>query len=162
MKNVHPIRPYVKVRMPSFNFTHDELNKLVMGFIAGAAQNTFDGPVTVEWEPGEKEAAQKIWNELACTTCHTGGFTKDDAQAPNLHYAKKRLRAEFMEAWIANPTSFLPYTSMPAFWDDGNGKLITAVEGVLDNDPKRQIRAVRKLVQEFGYDTSPTPFPKNE
>jgi hypothetical protein len=162
LKNVHPIRPYVKVRMPSYNFTQDELNKLVMGFIAGSAQNTFDGPVTIEWEPGEKEAAQKIWNELACTSCHTGGFTKDDAQAPNLHYAKKRLRPEFMDAWIANPASFLPYTSMPAFWDDGNGKLIPAVEGVLDNDPKRQIRAVRKLVQEFGYDTSPPPFSKNE
>jgi cytochrome c2 len=162
LQNVHPIRPYVKVRMPTFNFTHDELNKLVIGFTAGAAQNTFDAPVRVEWEPGEKEAAQKIWNELACTTCHTGGFTKDDPQAPNLHYAKKRLRPEFMEAWLANPASFLPYTSMPAFWDDGNGKLMPAVEGVLDNDPKRQIRAVRKLVQEFGYDTSPAPFAKNE
>jgi mono/diheme cytochrome c family protein len=162
LQNVHPIRPYVKVRMPTFNFTHDELNKLVIGFTAGAAQNTFDAPVRVEWEPGEKEAAQKIWNELACTTCHTGGFTKDDPQAPNLHYAKKRLRPEFMEAWLASPASFLPYTSMPAFWDDGNGKLMPAVEGVLDNDPKRQIRAVRKLVQEFGYDTSPAPFPKNE
>lgn len=162
LQNVHPIRPYVKVRMPTFNFTHDELNKLVIGFTAGAAQNTFDAPVRVEWEPGEREAAQKIWNELACTTCHTGGFTKDDPQAPNLHYGKKRLRPEFIEAWLASPASFLPYTSMPAFWDDGNGKLMPAVEGVLDNDPKRQIRAVRKLVQEFGYDTSPAPFAKNE
>lgn len=162
LKNVHPIRPYVKARMPSFNFTHDELNKLVFGFTAGAGQNAFDAPVRIEWEPGEKEAAQKIWNELACTTCHTGGFTKEPAQAPNLHYAKKRLREEFMEAWIANPASFMPYTSMPAFWDDGSGNLIPAVEGVLDNDPKRQIRAIRKLVQEFGYDTSPAPFPKNE
>lgn len=162
LQNVHPIRPYVKVRMPTFNFTHDELNKLVMGFTAGAGMNTFDAPVKVEWEPGEKEAAQKIWNELACTTCHTLGFNSDAPQAPDLHYAKKRLRPEFMEAWIANPQSFLPYTSMPAFWDDGSGNLIPAVQGVLNDDPKRQIQAVRKLVQEFGYDTSPRPLPKNE
>jgi len=161
LQNVHPVRPYVKVRMPSFNFTTDELNKLVNGFTAGAAQNTFDAPVRVEWEPGEKEAAQKIWNELACTSCHSLGFTSDAPQAPNLHYAKKRLRDSWMEAWIANPQSFIPYTSMPAFWDDGSGKLIPAVEGVLDNDPKKQIRAVRKLVQEFGFDTSPKPFPLN-
>lgn len=161
LKNVHPIRTYVKVRMPTFNFTNDELNKLVTGFTAGAGQNTFAAPVTVEWEPGEKEAAQRIWNELACTTCHTIGFNKDEPQAPDLHYAKKRLRGEWMDAWISNPQSFLPYTSMPAFWDDGSGNLIPAVDGVLDNDPKRQIRAVRKLVQEFGYDTSPKPFPKN-
>lgn len=161
LKNVHPIRSYVKVRMPTFNFEHDELNKLVLGFTAGANQNTFDAPTRVEWEPGEREAAQKIWNELACTTCHTAGFNSEAPQAPDLHYAKKRLRPEFMDAWIANPQSFIPYTSMPAFWDDGSGKLIPAVEGVLDNDPKRQIQAVRKLVQEFGYDTSPKPFPKN-
>ncbi len=162
LQNVHPIRSYVKVRMPSFNFKHDELNKLVMGFSSGAGQNTFDAPTRVEWEPGEREAAQKIWNELACTTCHTAGFNKDAPQAPDLHYAKNRLRPEFMDAWIANPQSFIPYTSMPAFWDDGNGKLQSAVEGVLDNDPKRQIQAVRKLVQEFGYDRSPVPFPKNQ
>lgn len=163
LQNVHPIRSYVKVRMPSFNFKHDELNKLVMGFQSGAKQLTYEAPVKIEWEPGEREAAKKIWDELACTSCHSQGFTNDEPQAPNLHYAKKRLRGEWMEAWIANPQSFLPYTAMPAFWDDGSGtgKLIPAVEGVLDNDPKRQIRAVRKLVQEFGYDVSPKPFPKN-
>jgi cytochrome c2 len=161
LQNVHPIRSYVNVRMPSFPFTNDDLNKLVMGFQGGSNQPTFDAPVKIEWEPGEREAAQRIWNELACTTCHTGGFTKDPAQAPNLHFAKGRLRADWMEAWIANPQSFLPYTSMPAFWDDGSGKLIPAVDGVLDNDPKRQIRAIRKLVQEFGSNNQPTPFPKN-
>jgi cytochrome c2 len=160
--NVHPIRSYVNVRMPSFAFSHDDLNKLVMGFQGGADQQTFDAPVKVDWEPGEREAAQKIWNELACTSCHTGGFTNDPAQAPNLHYAKQRLRGDWMEAWIANPQKFLPYTSMPAFWDDGSGNLIPAVEGVLDNDPKRQIRAIRKWVQEFGYDRQPIPFAKNQ
>jgi cytochrome c2 len=161
LQNVHPIRPYVKVRMPTFNFKHDELNKLVSGFQGGSDQPTFEEPVTIVWEPGEKEAAKKIWTDLACTTCHTLGFTSDEPQAPNLHYAKKRLRTSWMDAWITNPQSFLPYTSMPAFWDDGSGNLIPAVDGVLDNDPKRQIRAVRKLVQEFGYETNPKPFPKN-
>lgn len=161
LKNVHPIRTYVNVRMPSFPFKHDELNKLVTGFQGGSNQQTFEAPVKVEWEPGEREAAQKIWNELACTSCHSLGFTNDPAQAPNLHYAKKRLRTEWMEAWLANPQSFLPYTSMPAFWDDGSGNLIPAVDGVLDSDPKRQIRAIRKWVQEFGYDRNPVPFSNN-
>jgi cytochrome c2 len=162
LKNVHPIRTYVNVRMPSFNFTHEELNALVTGFQAGAKQATFEKEVKVEWEPGEKEAAKRIWNELACVTCHTGGFTNETAQAPNLHYAKGRLRTSWIEAWIANPQSFLPYTSMPAFWDDGSGNLIPAVDGVLDNDPKKQIQAIRKYVQEFGYENQPKPFPKNQ
>lgn len=162
LKNVHPIRSYVKVRMPTFNFKHDELNKLVMGFQGGSNQPTFEEEVKIVWEPGEREAAQKIWNELACTTCHTSGFNKETPQAPDLHYAKKRLRTSWMEAWISNPQSFLPYTSMPAFWDDGSGNLIPAVDGVLDNDPKRQIQAIRKWVQEMGYNNSPTPFARNQ
>jgi cytochrome c2 len=161
LQNVHPIRPYVKVRMPTFPLSHEELNKLVTGFQAGAKQPTYEEPVRVVWEPGEREAAQKMWNDLACTTCHTLGFNKDDPQAPDLHYAKGRLRGSWIEAWITNPPSHIPYTSMPAFWDDGNGNLQSAVEGVLDNDPKRQIRAMRKWVQEFGYDKQPTPFAKN-
>jgi cytochrome c2 len=162
LRNVHPIRPYVKVRMPTFPLSSEELNTLVMGLAAQKNQPTYEIETSVVWEPGEREAAQRIWNELACTTCHTIGFTKDDPQAPDLHYAKKRLRASWMEAWISNPQSFLPYTAMPAFWDDGSGNLIPAVDGVLDNDPKRQIRAIRKWVQEFGYDRSPVPFPKNQ
>ncbi len=161
LQNVHPIRPYVNVRMPSYPFAHAELNKLVTGFQGGANQPTYEAPVQIEWEPGEREAAQRIWNELACTSCHSLGFTSDAPQAPNLHYAKNRIRTEWMEAWIANPQSFIPYTSMPAYWDDGSGNLIPAVDGVLDNDPKRQIRAIRKWVQEFGYDKGPTPFAKN-
>ena len=162
LRNVHPIRSYVKVRMPTFPFSPQELNKLVMGFQAHHNQPTYEVDTRVVWEPGEREAAQKIWNDLACVTCHSQGFTKDEPQAPNLHYAKKRLTGSWMEAWITNPQSFLPYTSMPAFWDDGSGNLIPAVDGVLDNDPKRQIRAIRKWVQEFGYDRSPEPFPKNQ
>lgn len=161
LRNPHPIRTYLNVRMPTFPFSNEDINKVVMGFQGGSNQPTYEGDIKVEWEPGEKEAAQRIWNELACTSCHTLGFTNEPPQAPNLHYAKGRLRAVWMDAWIANPQAFLPYTTMPAFWDDGNGKLIPAVEGVLDNDPKRQIQAVRKLVQEFGYSNQPTPFARN-
>lgn len=159
LQNVHPIRSYLQVRMPTFPFSHDELNKLVMGFQSGANQQTFEAQDKVVWEPGEKEAAKRIFDELACTTCHTQGFNKDEPQAPDLHYAKGRLRASWIESWLSNPQSYLPYTTMPAFWDDGEGNATSAVEGVLNDDPKRQMRAVRKLIQEMGYESQPKPFP---
>jgi mono/diheme cytochrome c family protein len=161
LRNVHPIRTYVNTRMPSFNFTEEELNKIVMGFQAASGEGTFQEKFKVVWEPGEREAAQKMWNELACTTCHTIGFTNETPQAPNLHHAKNRLRTSWIEAWLAGPTNFVSYTSMPAFWDDGSGNLISAVEGVLDNDPKRQIKAMRKYVQEMGNEGYPPALPKN-
>jgi mono/diheme cytochrome c family protein len=158
LRNVHTIRPYVKIRMPSFNFSNDELNAMVTYFQADADQPTFENLQPVVWEPGEREAAQQIWNELACTTCHTIGFTNEEAQAPALKNAKRRLRTTWIEKWLTNPTAIMPYTSMPNYWDDGN---TAAVEGVLDNDPKRQIRAMRKWVQEMGNESWPPPLPKN-
>jgi cytochrome c2 len=161
LKNVHPIRSYVNVRMPTFPLTNNELNKLVTFFQADAKQVTFEEEVRIQWEPGEREAARKIFDELACTSCHTVGFNRDEPQAPDLHQVKRRLRPSWIEAWIANPQSFLPYTTMPAFWDDGSGNLIPAVDGVLENDPKRQIQAVRKYLQEISQDSYPKALPKN-
>jgi mono/diheme cytochrome c family protein len=158
LRNVHVIRPYVKVRMPSFNFSNDELNKIVSYFQADSNQVTFENMGPVVWEPGEKEAAKKIFTELACTSCHTIGFNRDEAQAPDLHNAKRRLRGSWIETWLKNPPAIMPYTTMPDFWSDGT---TSAVEGVLDNDPKRQIQAIRKYVQELGKDSYPQTLPKN-
>lgn len=158
LRNVYTIRPYVNVRMPTFNLSNDELNKIIAYFQADSSQVTFENIQSVDWEPGEREAAQKIWNELACTTCHTIGFNADPPQAPDLHKAKRRLRPSWIEKWLTDPTAIMPYTSMPNFWDGGN---TAAVEGVLGDDPQRQIRAMRKWVQELGIDTYPTPLPKN-
>jgi mono/diheme cytochrome c family protein len=155
LRNVHEIRPYVKVRMPTFNYSNDELNKLIAYFQYDADQVAFDNPEKIVWEPGEKEAAVKIFNELACTSCHTGGFNKDVAQAPDLHDVKKRIRPAWAEKWLTNPTAIMPHTTMPNFWEGGT---ISAVEGVLGNDPKRQIKAVVKYLYDIGNDTYPVPF----
>lgn len=72
-----------------------------------------------------------------------------------------RLRGSWIETWLKNPPAIMPYTTMPAFWDGGDGTLIPAVDGVLDNDPERQIRAVRKYVQEMGINSYPPALPKN-
>ena len=158
LQNVHTIRPYVEVRMPSFNYSNEELNKIVAYFQADSDQPTFENLTKIEWEVGEREAAMKLWNELACTTCHTIGFTKEEAQAPSLKDAKLRLRPSWIEKWLTDPTAIMPYTSMPNFWEGGT---ISGSEGVLNDDPKRQIRALRKLIQEWGNSSYPTPLSKN-
>jgi mono/diheme cytochrome c family protein len=159
LENVYPIRPWVKVRMPNFNLTHEQKSDIVAYFQADANQTTFaKGNYDWKWEPGEEAAAKKIFNELACTSCHTGGFNNDEAQGPNLHNVKKRLRFSWVEGWLASPQSYLDYTSMPDFWDGGKE---SAVEGVLDDDPKRQIRAVTKYLMQIGNNEYPIPFKKD-
>ncbi|MDH4467829.1 MAG: c-type cytochrome [Bacteriovoracaceae bacterium] len=153
LRNVHPIRTYLTIRMPSFNFSDDEVNKLVAYFAAESDQTMFaDLSGKVNWEPGEREAAIKIFNELACTSCHSTGFTNDTAQGPDLHQVKMRLREAWIKKWLNNPQAILPYTPMPNFWDDGK---TSAVPGVLDDNPEKQINALVKYLLEMSQNDYP-------
>lgn len=154
MKHVKPIRPFVLLRMPSFEMSDEEINKLINYFITDAGVNHFDASHGVKWEEGEREAALELWDELACTSCHVGGFSEEDPwMAPDLHFAKKRLRPEWIMKWLSDPAGILPYTTMANFWEDG-----TAMEGVLDDDPVRQQRALLKLILEMGSEKNAVPF----
>lgn len=144
-----PIRPWLTVRMPTFNLTAAERNTLVAGFQQGSKQPTFEEPATaVQWAPGEREGAVKLWNAYACVSCHTIGFTKDTPLAPDLHKASARLRPSWIKLWLTNPQAIMPGTTMPAFFGD-DGK--TPIEpGVFDGDAEKQINALTKYVIEFG------------
>jgi mono/diheme cytochrome c family protein len=147
LKNVTPIRPWIQIRMPSYNLSNEEINTLVMGFQAGAKQQTFvDNHAKVEWAPGEKNEAKKLFNALACASCHTDGFNKDEAQAPNLYLAKRRLRPSWIKKWIMNPQSILPHTSMSNFFEDGE-----AMEpDYFGGDVTKQVEALTKYVLDIG------------
>jgi len=153
LKGIYPIRDYLSIRMPSFNFSNEELNKIIAYFQMEAHQDAFiDNSEKIIWESGEKEAAQKIFTELACASCHTTGFNKEKSQAPDLHQVKLRLRSKWIEHWLTNPQAILPYTPMPNFWDGGKA---SAVPGVLGDDPKAQIRAVTKYLLEMSESQYP-------
>jgi len=153
LDNVYPIRPWLKVRMPSFNLTDDERNKIVSMFQHKAHQETLvDRSKVVDWLPGEKKAAMQMWDELACASCHSAGFdASTEPSAPNLYFARRRLRPSWIKKWLAGPDKILPGTSMPSFWMDGEG-----ASDVLDGDADRQQDAMVKLLYEFGTEKLPT------
>ena len=144
-----PIRPWLTIRMPTFNLSLEERNKIVAGFQQGSKQPTFEEPETlVKWEPGEREGAVKLWNAYNCVSCHSIGFTKDTPLAPDLHNAARRLRPSWIKLWITNPQNILPGTTMPSFFGD-DGK--TPIEqGVFGGNAEKQISALAKYVIEFG------------
>lgn len=146
LKNVVPIRPWVKVRMPTFHFMEGEKNAIVNGFRARSDQVIFEeDPAQVVWEPGEREAADTLFKKLECTTCHTVGFNNIEPTAPDLHKVKGRLRASWVERWLSDPQKIMEGTVMPNFWEGG-----TSTEpGILGGDSKRQIRALRKYLFEM-------------
>nr|MBP9674518.1 c-type cytochrome [Bacteriovoracaceae bacterium] len=149
LDNVHVIRPWVKARMPSFELTVTEKNNIVDYFQHKSGMTSFsDIPEKIIWEAGEREAAVKLFNNLACVSCHSGGFNSYPQLGPNLHHSKMRLRPAWIEKWLKNPQKILEGTTMPAFWAEG-----PADPDLLGGSSDKQIKAVTKYVMEMSQNT---------
>ena len=146
LSSPHTIRPWLKIRMPTFNLTVEEKNKIVAGFQAQAQQVTFVPLAKVVWQEGERQGAKKLFRELDCASCHTTGFNREEATAPDLHVVAQRLRSDWIEKWMANPQEILEYTPMTNFWEGGE----SFEETVFDGDPQKQQQALVKYILELG------------
>jgi cytochrome c551/c552 len=116
-------RKHIALRMPTFDFSDDEIGKLVRFFQAMSHQPAVYQPAKLE-ELTDKElrAASAIYKANgSCSQCHVvdGQAPTTETKAPNFSYAPGRLRAEWMRRWIAAPTAMQPMSSMaPLFVKD--------------------------------------------
>jgi cytochrome c551/c552 len=117
--NRNGVRPYLKVRMPTFSFSDNELRKLVRFFQALSQQPM---PYIPEEVPTlsakETDMARSLFSSTAapCLKCHATGDPSHDkiATAPNFLLAKERLKPDWVERWITDPQAVSPGTSMPS------------------------------------------------
>jgi cytochrome c2 len=117
--NRNGVRSYLKVRMPTFSLSDDELRKLVRFFQALSQQPM---PYIPEQVPTltakETEMARSLFSSSAapCLKCHATGDAAHDehATAPNFLLAKERLKPDWVERWITDPQAISPGTSMPS------------------------------------------------
>ncbi len=144
-----PIRPWLQVRMPTYNFHASQINSIIKYF------NYLDNqefPFTDIYHPllssEELTAAQKMFSKdyFDCTHCHIVGNKlpagTPDNWAPNFALAAKRLKPEWIVKWITNPQDFLSGTKMPTYYDPKNFDA-SAPGDILGGDAKRQIRVLR-------------------
>ena len=117
--NRNGVRPYLKVRMPTFSFSDNELRKLVRFFEALSQQPL---PYIPEQVPTlttkESDMARSLFSSTAapCLKCHATGEPAHDkiATAPNFLLAKERLKPDWVERWITDPQAVSPGTAMPS------------------------------------------------
>ncbi len=117
--NRNGVRPYLKVRMPTFSFSNNELRILVRFFQALSQQPM---PYIPEQVPvlttKETDMARSLFSSTAapCLKCHATGDPDHDkiATAPNFLLAKERLKPDWVERWITDPQAVSPGTSMPS------------------------------------------------
>ncbi|MBI4042527.1 MAG: c-type cytochrome [Deltaproteobacteria bacterium] len=147
--HVKMLRPWLKVRMPSFNFTDEEVNDLVKYFVALDHQPfPFETEKPRPLTPQQKGEAVQLFEILKCQQCHPSGAEAEGVQAsstlgPNLAMARERLRRAWMIDWLKDPQKLQPGTMMPGFFVEGS----TPVPHLLNGDPQLQIEALTDYLQ---------------
>jgi mono/diheme cytochrome c family protein len=147
-----PLRPWLKVRMPTFGLSETETNAVVEYFLAqDKVQIPFvyvnDAALPADYiAAGKALASPDVFN---CFSCHQRGEIKPEGPpegwAPDLALARHRLNPDWILAWLRNPSALMPGTKMPTFYNlDDN--VPDGPEDVLGGDEKMQIEALRDYV----------------
>jgi cytochrome c1 len=113
------VRQYLRVRMPTFNFSPNELQALVNFFMGASSQQQPYIPERIEPLTAEEQGlARALFTSPAapCLKCHMTGDAAHDirATAPNFLQARERLKPEWTKRWIVDPQMISPGTSMPS------------------------------------------------
>jgi cytochrome c2 len=121
---VMKIRPWVQVRMPTFQFSDSQAATLAAGFAAEGDAMQFDTMVHASPSPANVAIGREVYAMLRCQQCHSTD-TVDPANpplpnvadtqslAPNLTLARLRLRHDWIADWIRRPDEIIPGTRMP-------------------------------------------------
>ena len=116
--NRNGVRPYLKARMPTFNFSPNELQTLVRFFMAlsGQQEPYIKEPLQPLSEQEKLVARQMFTSGTPCLKCHiTGDPVHDEkAIAPNFLLAGERLKPEWTFRWLLDPAQISPGTAMPS------------------------------------------------
>ncbi|HTX19698.1 MAG TPA: c-type cytochrome [Bacteroidota bacterium] len=142
LKSPSPIRPWLKVRMPTFSLTEDEINTVTKYFLALSGQSLeMRDYASFTPDPHLLADGTKLFNTFQCIKCHQLGGAQIDPKsvAPNLELARNRLKPEWVISWLRNPEAIQPGTMMPGYFPDGQSPL----PDVLKGDATLQMRAIR-------------------
>jgi hypothetical protein len=115
------------LRMPTFNFNEEQVTAIVRYFASWDGQEyPYEAAKANDLDEAQKRytLTHMMSTDAAnCLSCHyQGEFPIDRGQselgkmAPNLNLVARRLRPEWVKAWLMRPQNWLPYTKMTAFW----------------------------------------------
>src|ERR1044072_908937 len=118
-ENRNGVRTYLRVRMPTFSFSPNELRTLVRFFQAVSAQQ--EPYIKEQLEPlsdDERNPPPALVTSQAapCLKCHKAGHAPHDqtATAANFLQAGSRLKPDWTFRWLLDPQRIMPGTAMPS------------------------------------------------
>jgi cytochrome c2 len=118
----HPIRSWVKIRMPTFPLSDEERADIVSYFRAvDGIDAPFDQPVA-QFDAKLVQAGESDMNKYGCRSCHPWKGSRSETidpaknEGPDLGNVWKRFRPEGLEAWVKSPGELMPGVNMPNFY----------------------------------------------
>src|SRR5574338_122523 len=112
------VRPYLQFRMPTFNFSPNELQILGRFFMAmSGQQDPYIKELLQPLTPQERVLARQLFTSgTPCLKCHITGEPAHDARAiaPNFLLASERLKPDWTRRWLLDPSQISPGTAMPS------------------------------------------------
>jgi mono/diheme cytochrome c family protein len=157
----HKIRPWVNLRMPTFEFTEEELNILTRYF-ASMDKVAYPYAPKPQPDPTMIAAGRDLFGRWQCVKCHVvaGKLPNQPPEnmAPDLANVPRRLRAEWLRPWLSDPGKIQPGTRMPANFPKDPSE--NAYPEVLGGDQAKQIEAVTQYLMTLGPGAvPPSPAP---
>lgn len=161
------IRPWLKVRMPTFGLSDAEANVLVRYFaLEGKTQFPYKSP-PVTPTPEHLAIGKRLFEGLECGKCHiVEGKAKGKPLAeipadqladlaPNLSIARERLQRDWLiEKWLPDPQSQVPGVKMPQFdYSQLPARIIPP--DTYDGDARKRIEALVDYILTIGAEVPP-------
>jgi cytochrome c2 len=145
------IRPWLNLRMPSFDFTEEQANT-VTHFFAALDRVPYPFEPKPVLQAANVAAGKDLFNRWQCVKCHVvaGKLPNQDPSnmAPDLAEVPQRLRADWLTLWLQDPGRIQPGTRMPTNFPASAEE--NAFPEVLGGDQKKQIEAVRSYLLTLG------------
>lgn len=152
------IRPWLKLRMPTYGLSDAEANVLVKYFaLEGRTQFPYQTP-QMQFAPQHLAAGRQLFDQLKCGLCHImegkalgkplEQIPEEDLPrlAPDLSLAHDRLQRDWLiHKWLPDPLSQVPGTRMPQFEYGPN-----LAPNILGGDARKQIEALTDYVLSLG------------
>ena len=150
-----PIRPWLDVRMPTFELDDPHWNTVIEYFAAVSdSVGMFSTHQSVATNDTTR-TGEELFELLRCQQCHVldtiPADQPTDTLAPDLRMAQERLQPDWILDWLRAPLEIQPGTRMPMLWTELPGSFYPQFE----SDGERQIEAIRDYLLTFRGGPSP-------
>ena len=146
------VRPWLELRMPTFQFDQEQLNAITQGF---ASLDKVPFPYAPRPTADAETIAhgRDLFTRWQCVKCHVVAGRLPEGQepanmAPDLAKVPERLRPDWLTLWLKNPAHIQPGTRMPSNFPEKAEE--NAFPEVLGGDQAKQVEAVRAYLLTLG------------